>query len=275
MTWRLLPYQTYNAFYNMAIDEAVFRETIKNKQPPTLRFFGWRPSAVSIGYFQELKNEINVERCRSTGVDIVRRITGGKAVYHQAEITYALTAGKSDGLFPDDLVRTYEIISVCLARGLSELGIHAHLAKTGALHKRPDSSPCCFAEPSGNELLVAGRKICGSAQMRTHGGFLQHGSLLMSFDPVETAALIRSPATTQPAGKLSNCVTAVNEVIASPVSPEALCKFLQKGFSDELGIGFSEGRLTPAENAMSDRLVKKYKSDAWNRDRKKEPFPSV
>lgn len=275
MTWRLLPYQTYNAFENMAIDEAVFCETIKNKQPPTLRFFGWCPSAVSIGYFQELKNEINVERCRSTGVDIVRRITGGKAVYHQAEVTYSLAAGNSDRLFPDDLVRTYEIISLCLARGLSELGIHAHLAKAGALNKRPDRTPCCFAQPSGNELLVSGRKICGSAQMRTHGGFLQHGSLLMSFDPVETAALILSPATTQPAGKLSNCVTAVNEVISSPVSPEALCTFLQKGFSEELGIVFSDGRLTPAEKASSGRLVKKYKSDAWNWDRKKEPFPSV
>ena len=132
MTWRLLNYRPYSAFENMAIDEAIFRETIKNKKPPTLRFFGWSPAAISIGYFQELKHEINFNRCRLSGVDIVRRITGGKAVYHKDEITYSLTACNSEKLFPDNIIGTYEIISLCLARGLSELGINAHLAKAGS-----------------------------------------------------------------------------------------------------------------------------------------------
>ena len=254
----------------MAIDEAIFRDTIKNKKPPTLRFFGWCPAAVSIGYFQELKNEIHFNRCRLSGVDIVRRMTGGKAVYHSDEITYSLTAGNSDKLFPDNIIGTYEKISLCLARGLSLLGINAQLAKAVAPSKEQDKTSCCFSVPSGNELLVAGRKICGSAQMRTHGGFLQHGSLLMTFDPVETAALILSPQTPEPDEKLRCSVTAVNEVIPSPVSAETLCAVLQKGFSDELGIGLSEGTLTPAEKALSAQLVKKYESDAWNWERKKE-----
>ena len=78
MKWRLLTYRTFSAFENMAIDEAIFRETAAKQKKPTLRFFGWSPPAVSIGYFQDLK-EINVERCRAAGVDIVRRMTGGKA----------------------------------------------------------------------------------------------------------------------------------------------------------------------------------------------------
>ena len=77
MKWRLLTYRTFSAFENMAIDEAIFRETAAKQKKPTLRFFGWSPPAVSIGYFQDLK-EINLERCRDAGVDIVRRMTGGR-----------------------------------------------------------------------------------------------------------------------------------------------------------------------------------------------------
>ena len=78
MAWRVLDFQRYNAFENMAIDEAIFRETIKNKKPPTIRFYGWRPAAVSIGYFQDIKKEVNVEKCRADGVDIVRQTQWGK-----------------------------------------------------------------------------------------------------------------------------------------------------------------------------------------------------
>jgi lipoyl(octanoyl) transferase len=274
MTWRLLNYRPHGAFENMAIDEAIFRETIKNDRPPTLRFYGWLRPAVSIGYFQTLKNEINFNRCRWSGVDVVRRMTGGKAVYHSDEITYSLIVGNSDKLFPDDIVGTYEIISLCLARGLSDLGINVQLAKAGSgvSGKKSDMTSCCFSVPSGNEMLVAGRKICGSAQMRTHGGFLQHGSLLMTFDPVETAALILSSQAPDLTEKLRCSVTAVNEVISLPVNAETLCSVLQKGFIDELGIGLSEGPLTPAEKTLSNQLVKKYESDAWNCERKKEAF---
>lgn len=271
-TWRLLNYQSNSAFENMAIDEAVFRETIENKKLPTLRFYGWRRPSVSIGYFQELKKEINFQRCQLSGIDIVRRMTGGKAVYHRDEITYSLIAASSEKRFPDDIIRTYEIISLCLARGLSLLGIKAHLAETGRPGSRSATPSCCFSVPSGNELLVAGRKICGSAQMRAHGGFLQHGSLLMTFDPLETAALFLPSGTPPFSEKLKHSVTAVNELIPSPVSAETLCALLQKGFGDELGIELSEGRLTSAEKALSRQLVRKYESDAWNWERKKEPF---
>lgn len=274
MTWRLLNYRPSSAFENMAIDEAIFLETIKNKKPPTLRFFGWHPAAVSIGYFQELKTEINFNQCQLSGVDIVRRITGGKAVYHQDEVTYSLTAANSEKLFPGNISGTYERISLCLARGLSELGIHAHLAEGNGnvAGTKKNVSSCCFSVPSGNELLVDGRKICGSAQMRTHGGFLQHGSLLMTFDPVATAALILLSWASEPVEKLRRSVAAVNEVIASPVSVEVLCSVLQKGFINELGICLIEGTLTPAEKELSTFLVKKYESDAWNWQRKKEAF---
>lgn len=274
MTWRLLNYQPYSAFENMAIDEAIFLETIRNNKPPTLRFFGWCPSAVSIGYFQELKSEINYNRCRLSGVDIVRRMTGGKAVYHSDEVTYSLTAGSSEKLFPDDILQTYKIISLSLANGLSFLGINTYLANTASciVMKKSDRTSCCFSVPSGNELMVGGKKICGSAQIRTHGGFLQHGSLLMSFDAAEAAALILSSNQPETYQKLRNSVTAVNELISLPVSAEDLCCVLQKGFMNTLGIDLSEEPLTPEEKNLAGQLIKKYRSETWNWERKKEAF---
>lgn len=272
MIWRLLNYRSCSASENMAIDEAVLLETIHHNKPPTLRFYGWSRPAVSIGYFQELTKEINDDRCRLSDVKVVRRITGGKAVYHRDEITYSVVAGSSTGLFPDDIARTYRIISLCLLRGLSNLGIRAKLAETASIgvDRKPDLDACCFSVPAGNELMVDGRKICGSAQTRTRGGFIQHGSLLMTFDPVETADMILSSDAPDCHAKLRKSVTAVNELLPSPVSAETLCFALKKGFVDELGIDMTEGTLTPAEKALSRRLVKKYESDAWNRDRKKK-----
>lgn len=269
MIWRLIPYQSYHAFQNMAIDEAIFRETLKNKKPPTLRFFGWSPAAVSIGYFQDVQKEIHVSRCRSAGVDIVRRITGGKAVYHLDEVTYSLAAGSWERRFPDGILRTYEILSSCLVRGLAELGVRASLAETGVSRRKTDRASCCFSEPAGKELLVDGRKICGSAQTRSHGGFLQHGSLLMTFDPAATASLIRSP---EPVEELRSRVVGLNELTDVPVSAKKLCEALRRGFCDELGIDFAPGELTQEEWVLSARLTKKYESGTWTLARKNEGF---
>jgi lipoyl(octanoyl) transferase len=275
MIWRLIQYQSLNAFENMAIDEAVFRETIKNQGPTTLRFYGWNKPAVSLGYFQELQNEINDQRCRVTGVAVVRRITGGKAVYHKDDVTYSLAAANTERIFPVHIVRTYEIISRCLARGLSCLGIDACLAETGPVSpsRKKKETSCCFSVPFGNELLVRGKKICGSAQTRTPKGFLQHGSVLMTFDPAESAALIRTPHADRAAEIIAAGVTAVNQLIPTPVSALELCMALQRGFLDEIGVDLQEGSLTDAELALSRHLIKKYESDSWNRERQKAVFP--
>lgn len=270
MIWRLLNYRSYSASENMAIDEAVLLETIHHNKPPTLRFYGWSRPAVSIGYFQELPKEINYGRCRLSDVKVVRRITGGKAVYHHDEITYSVAAVSSTALFPDDVAGTYKTISRCLLRGLAYLGIDANLAEAASFvaNGRPDFDTCCFSVPAGNELIAADRKICGSAQTRIRGGFLQHGSMLMTFDPVQTAAMILSSDAPECHTKLKRSVTAVNELLPSPISAEQLCFALKKGFVDELNIEITEGELTPGEADLTRRLVKKYESDAWNLERK-------
>ena len=248
----------------MAIDEAIFRETIKEKKKPTIRFYGWRPAAVSIGYFQDPQNELNLEQCGNMGVDIVRRLTGGKAVFHNDEITYSVVAGFGEKSFPENILGTYKVISDCLIQGLANLGIKANLAKAGRTTKDAELRACCFSDPTQNELLVAGRKICGSAQMRTKGGFLQQGSLLLTFDPVKTLSVILPSSTPGHLAKLSKTVAAINEEIDKPIETKDICNLLKKGFADVLGVQLVEEPLTPGEILLKNDLVKKYEDLNWN-----------
>jgi lipoate-protein ligase A len=268
MAWRLLDFQNRDIFENMAIDEAIFHETIKNKKSPTIRFYSSHPAAVSVGYFQDMRKEVNIEKCHSDGVDIARRITGGKAVFHRNEITYCIVAGDQEKIFPSDISETYKVISKCLARCLAYLGIRADLAEGGRVEAGEELKSCCFSVPSKNELLVEGRKICGSAQVRRRGGFLQHGSLLLAFDPVETASLLLPARTPEQLKKLREAVTAVNEELVSPVDVQIICSQLKKGFAAELGIEIVSETMTPAEETLKNELMKKYIDVNWNIERK-------
>jgi lipoate-protein ligase A len=252
----------------MAVDEAVFREIIRHASPPTLRFYGWRTPAVSIGRFQDARREIDIEACRRLGIDLVRRPTGGKAVLHEQELTYAVIAGDDPPLFSPDILETYRIISNCIAQGLAECGIRAEMQAEGRAAVDEPLGTACFSVPSRYELLVAGRKICGSAQTRSHGVFLQHGALLMAFDPERTCAVI-SPRRDRErqAERLRNAVTSIREHATIPsADEETLCRAIRDGFTQVLGIRFEEGALTPEEQALTAELMmKKYGSASWNR----------
>jgi lipoyl(octanoyl) transferase len=269
MAWRLLDFQYHNIFENMAVDEAIFHETIKNKNNPTIRFYGSSPAAVSIGYFQDAKKELNIVKCRREGIDIARRITGGRAVFHFNEITYCVVAGEHEKIFPADISGTYKVISKCIARGLSDLGIKADLAERGHAQTKEGINSCCFSIPSKNELLVKGRKICGSAQVRRRGGFLQHGLLLLNFNPGKTAGSLLPARTPEQVEKLRKSVTAINEEIISTVDVREICSKLKKGFIEELGIDLEEETLTPAEETLKNELMKKYTDVNWNIERQK------
>ena len=269
MVWRLLNFQIYDIFENMAMDESIFQETIKNKKPPTIRFYSSHPAAISIGYFQDIRKEVNIEKCQKAGVDIVRRITGGKAVFHCDEITYCVIAGDQEKTFPLDIAGAYKVISRCIARGLSYLGINEDLAEGGRAGTGEEFISCCFSVPSRSELLVGERKICGSAQVRKRGGFLQHGSLLMAFDPEKTASLLLPARAPEQIAKLKKTVTAINEELISPVDIQDVCLQLKKGFTDELGIELVEDTATAAEKNLKCELKKKYNDGHWNMKEKR------
>jgi len=267
-SWRIIPYGTFSAFENMATDEAVFIGNQKGSSPPTLRFYGWSPPAVSLGYFQEPDSEINVDFCRENRIDIVRRPTGGRAVFHDDDLTYSLVSREDNPPFSPGILGTYLIISRCIIQGIATLGVCAEMEEKMRPAVGGGPASHCFSFPSRYELLVNGRKICGSAQTRSKGAFLQHGSLLLNFDPLKSFAVVsRSvPLSEDGARRLKESVTSLGEHAGREVEPGHLAEILKTGFEQVLQIKFVEGDLTDEEKRTRDDLVEnKYQTDEWNR----------
>jgi len=269
MDWRIIPFRSHDAFENMAIDEAIFRGHQMGTSPPTVRFYGWHPAAVSLGYFQDLASEINEAFCRENGIGIVRRPTGGKAVFHEHELTYSLVSKEHNPPFPPSILGTYLMISKCLVAGLVGLGIPAEMEAVGRSPGDPNLQHHCFSYPSRHEILVQGRKICGSAQMRAKGAFLQHGSLLLRFDARKALAVISGEDPSSREARMKDSVTAVLDHVTTPIDPEHLSRVLSASFERVLQITLSEGGLTPEEEALKNKLLHhKYRTDLWNRSGK-------
>jgi lipoate-protein ligase A len=252
----------------MAIDEAIFRANKHEELLPTLRFYNWQCPSISIGYFQNVKKEINVEACRKHNIDIVRRPTGGKAVFHEDELTYAVISKEKGFLFPQDILGTYKIISLCIGKGLSTLGINANLAGPDTPPRKGYLDTSCFSSSSRHELLVDGRKICGSAQLRSHGFFLQHGSILIDFDPVKTCTFINSHRYVdikKQSIQLQKSITSIRDYVKSNIDLVELSKIMKGAFEEVLDIQFVEQELTPLENSLKTKLLNnKYLCDQWN-----------
>lgn len=254
----------------MATDEAIFRCFTKQKSRPTLRLYGWTAPSVSLGYFQDIAGNIDLEFCRQSGIKIVRRLTGGKAVLHDEELTYAVIARDNTPPFTPDLLETYRIISRCLSAGLMKLGIGAGLADRPRTSSENTIKAVCFSRSSQHELTVGGKKICGSAQHRSQGIFLQHGSLLMGFNPQKTLAVMdRSIQRESVLSELKQSVTSIGEQTKMAPAIANLCSALTEAFVDTLKVKMIPGALTPEEEAMKTHLLHhKYGTDAWNLERK-------
>jgi lipoate-protein ligase A len=236
-TWKLLDSGPNIGAYNMAVDEELLAHAQAGEAMPVLRFYGWAPPAVSLGRFQDMKTAVNADACRRLGFDIVRRITGGRAVLHRHELTYSVIARTDDAIFPSSVTGTYKIIATALLAGLQNLGIAAEMVSRGGRHaalvKKNAKDPACFSSPSWYEILVNGRKIIGSAQRRMKGAFLQHGSILIDYDPALEAEVI-------PGGCGSDVVTCIKRELGRDVPPGEIKQAFQQGFQSALGVDFSQ-----------------------------------
>lgn len=254
----------------MAIDEAMLRCNLGESNPATLRVYGWRRPAVSLGYFQDAAKAVNHRYCRTCGIDMVRRPTGGRAVYHGHDLTYAVVSRENDARFRAGIMETYRTLSECIRRGLKRAGIDACMADEAGHRDATDGRGCCFSVPAQYELCAGGRKICGSAQMRVRGAFLQHGSIPLTCD-VRHLCMIMNHAPVRDldseTAALTRRVTAVDEQAARPVTVSALCRYLKEGFEEFLGIRLSAGELTQKEKETEHNLlIHKYRTDRWNRE---------
>jgi lipoate-protein ligase A len=244
MSWRIIDYTENDAFMNMAIDEAVSLSAAEGG-PPTIRFYGWDPSAVSVGYFQEMEREADLGRCREAGVDVVRRRTGGGAVYHDrhGEITYSVIGRES--MFPRDILASYRLICGWITDSLSLLGIESEF--------RPI-----------NDIVCQGRKISGNAQTRRNGVLLQHGTVLHSVDVERMFSLLRVPDEKVRDKLISDVRQRVTSVEQQKgVSRDSLYRALLSGFTK--GKDFAFDGLTKDEISLAKRLAaERYRTREWN-----------
>jgi lipoate---protein ligase len=244
MKWRVIDQTENDAFMNMAIDEAV-GESVAAGGMPTIRFYGWHPSAVSIGYFQSLESEVDTDRCKQAGVDVVRRRTGGGAVYHDTagEITYSVIG--SESLFPKDIIASYRVICGWIMDSLHLLGIESEFKPI-------------------NDIIVGGKKISGNAQTRRGGVLLQHGTILHSVDVGKMFSLLRVSDEKIRDKMISSVAERVTSVSAQKdVSRDALYRALVQGFTHGKEVEF--GSLNDKEISRATELrLSRYATREWN-----------
>ncbi len=235
----------------MAIDESIMLSMKEGASPPTLRFYRWNPSAVSIGTFQSMEEEVDVEFCKSNNIDAIRRITGGGAVYHdyEGEITYSIILPKDHDLAPSDILESYRVLCSGIVKALKHLDIDSEFKPI-------------------NDIISGGKKISGNAQTRRHSCVLQHGTIIFDLDVELMFTVLKVPQekiSDKMIADVKQRVTSVRDILGPTISLDELHTALKKGFSEALGIELVPGELSTAEREQVSELVeRKYNTSEWN-----------
>lgn len=250
--WRLLLTGFHSAAENMAIDRAILVANSEKMVPPTVRFYGWKPSAISIGYFQQLKDEIDLDVCNSLGVDYVRRITGGGAVFHEHELTYSIVISEHHPKISKNILESYGMICGAVIKGLSHLDIEGIYAPI-------------------NDILVDGKKISGNAQTRKHHTVLQHGTILNEVNIEKMFSLLKVPDEKIKDKMIANVkerVTSIRHQKRKMIPFEEVAFAMKKGFEEAFNIIFEPGSLIQEEERLAENFVSNcFGTDQWNHQR--------
>ena len=222
---------------NLALDELLLLR-VSGESAGTrtyLRFYGWPGPTLSLGMSQQAARVVDFGYCRRHGIAVARRATGGKAVLHHREVTYALVSNDRS-LFPAwSIEASYRKISTALQQGLALLGIDTTLAGPAVGQRRNHRSRrshACFANTFQHEILFAGKKLVGSAQRRTLRGFLQHGSILLDFDP----GLLQGALRGRTLSDLASNVATLNSCRGEATEFSAVVSCLLDGFRRVLNV---------------------------------------
>ncbi len=292
MKLRWLPYVEGEAAWNMAVDEAILEAHLQGLSPTTLRFYGWVPPAVSLGYAQRIDSEV-VSDIISRGFSVVRRPTGGRAVLHQGDLTYSYvgssgepgenqpldpaasvassghsstgssaadsgskssdtTLGTTVALLPPSVSKSYLKICAGLIEGLKRLGIDAEIGRGKGGYNRYQD---CFQSTTSADLQVNGLKVVGSAQLRRKHAVLQHGSILLNQDQLSMPQLLSVPASAESNSNPRHCN--VFDLIDTLPLNKIEQAFLD-GFSQTNAQRFEKGTLTDFEIELANKLLPKY-----------------
>lgn len=269
--WRLIiEAEPRSGAHNMAVDEALAEAAAREESPPTLRFYRWERPTLSLGRLQPTAH-VDEEALSHAGVDLVRRATGGRAILHYEELTYAVAAPVDEPRMSGAIMDVYLRISEGLVSGLNSLGLGAINAEGSARAGR-NVSPACFEIPSAYEIVIHGRKLIGSAQSRRGGHVLQHGSMPLTgsvsriVDYLSLGQEERDALRTRLDG-VSITFSQARELSRLPDDPptfEAIAHALAMGMARRMNLSFTSGTLLPQESRRASELIRtRYAHPDW------------
>lgn len=246
----------------MGSDQALL-ELSGESARPVMRVYQWDPWCISLGYHQAA-DSLDMAACAADGIDVVRRPTGGRAVYHAREVTYAVVIPKESAFYRENLTELYTLISEGLAGGIRLLGVSAELQKRHVdlnTHYKKSMSVSCFSAAARNEVLVAGKKLIGSAQRHLSWGMLQHGSILSGQAHLDLSRYLagNSPHDQERLRSIiAKKTITLGQCLEQEPAVETVAAALRKGMETLLGITFTDSAMTAAESARARELRERF-----------------
>ncbi|MGA1841842.1 MAG: biotin/lipoate A/B protein ligase family protein [bacterium] len=261
--WRLIDSGAGLASENMAIDEAILKSCELRESPPTLHFYTWKTPSISLGYFQDFSDTVKVNECLVKGIQVVRRITGGRAVVHHKDVSFSLIFPAKGGIIPPGISSSYRMIAQGLIEGLRSLGIMADISDNkrfqNGFKKEERDLSACFLTRIRFEVMVSGRKLLGFAQRRIGDWVLLQGTIMIDLDRSLWTDFLYYPDSLDSheiIDRLRSEITSVNEVLGKQDDIVlSMKKALLKGLSKVLGIRFAIQGLGFKEWTDVDRLA--------------------
>lgn len=245
-TWRLLDTGKRSAAANMCLDQAILEARGKGLVPNTLRFLQFSPHCALVGYHQSVEQEIRVDYCDQTGIDINRRITGGGAIYFgENTLGWELIGGKD--VASRDILTLYRTLCEAAIGGLQSLGIDASF--------RPV-----------NDIEVQGRKISGTGGTEANEAFLFQGTLLIDLDIKVMLRALRIPTEKLKDKEIDSFkerMTCLKWELGEIPPMQEVKDAIQKGFSKTFGVEFAPGELSKWEQDYFNRHLPEFNSDGW------------
>jgi lipoate-protein ligase A len=263
--WRLLITPPARGAWNMAADEAILQHIGRGESLPTLRLYAWEPACLSLGHAQPF-TDVDSRRLRERGWEVVRRMTGGRAILHTDEITYSVIAPLNEPRVEGSVLESYNRLAQALLLAVRNLGLSVEM-KEGRANGNEAANPVCFEAPSAYEITVHGKKLIGSAQARRKEGVLQHGSLPLTGDLRRICRVLAfedESAREAASRRLLARAATVESALGRAVDWETAAQTFVRAFEAALGIRFERGEMSPSELNTTERLVEeKYDHPRW------------
>jgi len=266
MNWRLIITPPARGAWNMAVDESILEHIGRNESIPTLRLYAWTPACLSLGHAQPFA-DVDMPRLKQHGWEVVRRLTGGRAILHTDELTYSVIAPSNEPQVDGSVLESYNRLAQALLLAVKSLEIPVEI-KEGKASENATPNPICFEVPSTYEITVNGKKLIGSAQARKKEGVLQHGSLPLTGDLTRICQALKfenESARIIAGQRLLERATTIESALGKGVSLEKAEQAFIHAFEAQLRLSFEQGELSVSELKRADELVKeKYDHPSWN-----------